>query len=209
MAHVCRCGFELCVAIGSFHVDKDGWRVCWRDELLEAVSTDPFLLKSHLSKVAQDSVTLSQAARGLSKFFETIGRGRENDSFTADLAVAAMKLDASVYHALPARLGCRPDIAAAAVKGAVSIYGGLQAPLSTDHDVICAVLQAHPDMLDFVGSVTSSMTVDDRTSLVVKLRAVLPVEKRNDILGSFRTFQTLCMEKIYSNKWKRPTSSKR
>jgi hypothetical protein len=183
MAHACRCGFELCVAIGSFHVDKDGWRVCWRDELLEAVSTDPFLLKSHLSKVAQDGVTLSQAARGLSKFFETIGRGRENDSFAADLAVAAMKFDASVYHALPARLGCRPDIAAAAVKGDVSIYGGLQAPLSTDHDVICAVLQAHPDMLDFVGSVASSMTVDDRTSLVVKLRAVLPVEKRNDILS--------------------------
>jgi hypothetical protein len=161
MAHACRCGFELCIAIGSFHEDKDGLRVCWRNELLEAVSIDPFLLKGHLSKVAQDGVTLSQAARGLSKFFETIGRGRENDSFAADLAVAAMKFDASVYHALPARLGCRPDIAAAAVKGDVSIYGGLQAPLSTDPDVLCAVLQAHPD---FAGSVTSSTTQEEVAS---------------------------------------------
>lgn len=183
MSHACRCGFELCVAIGSFHVDKDGLRVCWRKELLEAVSTDPFLLKIHLSKVAQDSITLSQAARGLSKFFETIGQGRENDSFAADLALAAMKFDASVYHALPTRLSCRRDIATAAVKGAVSIYGGLQAPLSTDHDVICAVLQEHPEMLDFVGSVTSNMTEEDRTLLVVKLRAALPVKKRNDVLS--------------------------
>ena len=52
MAHVCRCGFELCVAIDSFHVDKDGWRVCWRDELLEAVSTDP-LTDSELAAIAR------------------------------------------------------------------------------------------------------------------------------------------------------------
>jgi len=163
MAHACRCGFELCIAIGSFHEDKDGLRVCWRNELLEAVSIDPFLLKGHLSKVAQDGETLSQAAHGLSKFFETIGRGRENDSFAADLVLAAMKFDASVYHALPTRLSCRPDIAAA-------IYDGLQAPLSTNPDVICAVL---PDMLDFVGSVTSSTTQEEVASSSVRRKAAV------------------------------------
>jgi len=170
MAHACRCGFELCIAIGSFHEDKDGLRVCWRNELLEAVSIDPFLLKGHLSKVVQDGETLSQAAHGLSKFFETIGRGRENDSFAADLVLAAMKFDASIYHALPAHLSRRPDIAAATVKDAVSIYDGLQAPLSTDPDVICAVL---PDMLDFVGSVTSSTTQEEVASSSVRRKAAV------------------------------------